>query len=295
MKSMNQKKLSKIILITLSLFLLYILASLWLSTNHLSIHSYNFPTAKTDQQVTLAVISDLHGHEFGRDNEALAERIKGQSPDLILMDGDFLNADSDNADIPCDLIRRLIKTAPVYYALGNHELSYIENGHPELVDELQESGAVVLDKEYVDLEVRGTAIRLGGMYDYAFGLDGSNSAAAAPEDVKTFMEDFQDTERLKIMMSHRPDSFIFGDASSYWDVDLVISGHDHGGQVVIPFLGGIYGGDQGWFPEYVHGMYQKDEMHLFVTSGLGSHDQMLKRFNNFPEIAIIKIEPLSTE
>ena len=231
----------------------------------------------------------------GRDNEALAERIKGQSPDLILMDGDFLNADSDNADIPCDLIRRLIKTAPVYYALGNHELSYIENGHPELVDELQESGAVVLDKEYVDLEVRGTAIRLGGMYDYAFGLDGSNSAAAAPEDVKTFMEDFQDPERLKIMMSHRPDSFIFGDASSYWDVDLVISGHDHGGQVVIPFLGGIYGGDQGWFPEYVHGMYQKDEMHLFVTSGLGSHDQMLKRFNNFPEIAIIKIEPLSTE
>lgn len=292
---MRKFKLCWIVCGILSALLLYVFASLWLSTNHLSIHSYNFPTAKTDQQVTLAVISDLHGHEFGRDNEELAERIKGQSPDLILMDGDFLNADSDNADIPCDLIRRLIKTAPVYYALGNHELSYIENGHPELVDELQESGAVVLDKEYVDLEVRGTAIRLGGMYDYAFGLDGSNSAAAAPEDAKVFMEDFQDTERLKIMMSHRPDSFIFGDASSYWDVDLVISGHDHGGQVVIPFLGGIYGGDQGWFPEYVYGMYQKDEMHLFVTSGLGSHDQMLKRFNNFPEIAIIKIEPLSTE
>ena len=292
---MRKFKLCWIVCGILSALLLYILTSLWLSTNHLSIHSYNFPTAKTDQQVTLAVISDLHGHEFGRDNESLAERIKGQSPDLILMDGDFLNADSDNADIPCDLIRRLIKTAPVYYALGNHELSYIENGHPELVDELQESGAVVLDKSYKDLQVRGTAIRLGGMYDYAFGLDGSNSAAAAPEDAKVFMEDFQDTERLKIMMSHRPDSFIFGDASSYWDVDLVISGHDHGGQVVIPFLGGIYGGDQGWFPEYVHGMYQKDEMHLFVTSGLGSHDQMLKRFNNFPEIAIIKIEPLSTE
>lgn len=292
---MRKFKLCWIVFGILSALLLYILASLWISTNHLSIHSYNFPTAKTDQQVTLAVISDLHGHEFGRDNEELAERINGQSPDLILMDGDFLNADSDNADIPCDLIRRLIKTAPVYYALGNHELSYIENDHPELVDELQESGAAVLDKEYVDLEVRGTAIRLGGMYDYAFGIDGSNSAAAAPEDAKVFMEDFQDTERLKIMMSHRPDSFIFGDASSYWDVDLVISGHDHGGQVVIPSLGGIYGGDQGWFPEYVHGMYQKDEMHLFVTSGLGSHDQMLKRFNNFPEIAIIKIEPLSTE
>ena len=56
---------------------------------------------------------------------------------------------------------------------------------------------------------------------------------------------------------------------------------------------GVY--SQGYWTLYVHGMYQKDEMHLFVTSGLGSHDQMLKRFNNFPEIAIIKIEPLSTE
>ena len=106
---MRKFKLCWIVCGILSALLLYIFTSLWLSTNHLSIHSYNFPTAKTDQQVTLAVISDLHGHEFGCDNEELAERIKGQSPDLILMDGDFLNADSDNADIPCDLIRRLIK------------------------------------------------------------------------------------------------------------------------------------------------------------------------------------------
>lgn len=288
-------KKKTLILITLYLSLLCILTSLFLSTNYLSIRTFDFPTAKADQQITLAVISDLHGHEFGHHNKKLAEKIKGQSPDLILMDGDFLNEDSVNSDIPCELIRQLTQTAPVYYALGNHELSYIENGHPELINELTESGAIVLDKEYVDLEVRGTAVRLGGMYDYAFGLDGSNSAAAAPEDVRRFMEDFQDTKRLKIMLSHRPDSFIFGDASSYWDVDLVVSGHNHGGQVVIPFLGGLYGGDQGWFPEYVHGMYQKDEMHLFVTSGLGSDDQMLRRFNNFPEIAVIKIEPLSAE
>ena len=129
------------------------------------------------------------------------------------------------------------------------------------------------------------------MYDYAFGQDGNNTASNAPEDVRIFLEDFQNTDCLKIMMSHRPDSFIFGDAASYWDIDLVISGHNHGGQVVVPFLGGLYGGDQGWFPEYVHGMYQKDGMNLFVTSGLGSHDQILKRFNNPPEIAVLKILP----
>ena len=127
------------------------------------------------------------------------------------------------------------------------------------------------------------------MYDYAFGLDGEDSVEAVDPEIRSFLEDYQDTDHLKIMMAHRPDSFIFGNASSVWDVDLVISGHDHGGQVVIPFLGGVFGGDQGYFPEYIHGMYQKDQMHIFVTSGLGSHGEILPRINNIPEIAVLHI------
>ena len=180
-------------------------------------------------------------------------------------------------------------TAPIYYALGNHEIDYMENGHPELTEELEAAGAVVLDKEYVDVEVDGIQIRLGGMYDYAFGLNGNNDASSAPDDTRSFLEDFQNTDRLKIMLAHRPDSFIFGDASKVWDVDLVISGHNHGGQVVLPFLGGLYGGDQGFFPEYVHGMYEKDNFQMLVTSGLGSDRQKLPRFNNPPEIAVLEI------
>ena len=76
------------------------------------------------------------------------------------------------------------------------------------------------------------------MYEYAFGLNGNNDAAAASEEVLEFLTEFQDTDRLKIMMSHRPDSFIFGDASRVWEIDLVVSAHNHGGQVVLPFLGG---------------------------------------------------------
>ena len=100
------------------------------------------------------------------------------------------------------------------------------------MQELEAAGAAVLDKEFVDIDVNGVQIRLGGMYDYAFGLGGNNDASAAPEDIRNFLEDFQNTDRLKIMLAHRPDSFIFGDASRVWDVDLVISGHNHGGQVV---------------------------------------------------------------
>ena len=288
---MKKSKIFIIIFIISSFLLIYTIASLWISSNYLTVKKYEFTTEKVTQEVTLVVLSDLHDHEFGFRNEELVKKTAEQHPDVILLDGDFLNEDSENGNIPCELIEKLVEIAPVYFALGNHELSYIESNHPDLIQQLQEAGAVVLDKEYVDLEIGETSLRLGGMYDYAFGQDGNNTASNAPEDVRTFLEDFQNTDCLKIMMSHRPDSFIFGDAASYWDIDLVISGHNHGGQVVVPFLGGLYGGDQGWFPEYVHGMYQKDGMNLFVTSGLGSHDQILKRFNNPPEIAVLKILP----
>ena len=247
----------------------YILVSLWVSTNYIIIREYTADTGKSDTGFRAVVVSDLHDHRFGGDNEKLAEKIREIAPDVIIMDGDMLNAESADASVPLELIGLLKDTAPIYYALGNHELSYMENGHSDLREELESAGAVVLDKNYVDIEINGTQVRLGGLYDYAFGLNGNNDALAAPNDTLSFLKDFQNTDRMKIMLSHRPDSFIFGDASKVWDVDLVISGHNHGGQVVIPFLGGLYGGDQGWFPEYVHGMYQKDNL-LLCTAVLSS-------------------------
>lgn len=268
----------------------YILASLWISANYIVVREYTADTGKSDTGFRAVVVSDLHDRRFGGDNEKLAEKIRETEPDIIIMDGDMLNAQSQDASVPLELIGLLKDTAPIYYALGNHELSYMANGHSDLTEELESAGAAVLDKNYVDIEINGAQVRLGGLYDYAFGLNGNNDALAAPNDTLGFLQDFQNTDRLKIMLSHRPDSFIFGDASKVWDVDLVISGHNHGGQVVIPFLGGLYGGDQGWFPEYVHGMYQKDNILLFETSGLGSDKQKLPRFNNPPEVAVLTIK-----
>ena len=276
-----------LILIVVAL-VIYILVSLWVSTNYIVIREYTADTGKSDTGFRAVVVSDLHDHRFGGDNEELAEKIREADPDVIIMDGDMLNAESEDASVPLEMIGLLKDTAPIYYALGNHELSYMENGHSDLQEELESAG--VLDKNYVDIEINRTQVRLGGLYDYAFGLNGNNDALAAPNDTLSFLQDFQNTDRMKIMLSHRPDSFIFGDASKVWDVDLVISGHNHGGQVVIPFLGGLYGGDQGWFPEYVHGMYQKDDILLFETSGLGSDKQKLPRFNNPPEIAVLTIK-----
>lgn len=161
----------------------------------------------------------------------------------------------------------------------------------ELADHIQYffAGACVLEEGYRDVEIGGCKVRIGGMYEYAFALDGDNSAENLTGNVRDFLEEFQNTDRYKIMLCHRPDSFVFGDASDYWKIDLVISGHDHGGQVVIPFKGGLYGGDQGWFPPYVHGLYRTGRIRLFVTSGLSSEKQKLPRWNNRPEIAVLNV------
>ena len=144
------------------------------------------------------VISDLHDHEFGNGNVRLVEKIQDIAPDLILMDGDMLNETSDDAEVPLNLIRQLKDTAPVYYALGNHEINYMENGHPQLMEELENAGAVMLEREFVDIEVKGNPIRIGGMYEYAFGLNGNNDALSAPSETLAFLQEFQDTDHLNV-------------------------------------------------------------------------------------------------
>lgn len=288
---MEKKRARRVVAISVCVvFSVYVLVSLWVSTNAIVVREYTADTGKSDTGFCAVVISDLHDHRFGGDNEKLADCIRQAEPDIILMDGDMLNDDSEDTSVPLELIGLLKDTAPICYALGNHEIAYMENGHSDLTEELEKAGAVVLDKTYADMEINGVEVRLGGLYDYAFPLMGEGGLLVTSEETLLFLQDFQNTDRMKIMLSHRPDSFIFGEASKVWDVDLVISGHDHGGQVVIPFLGGLYGGDQGWFPEYVHGMYQKDNILLLVTSGLGSNRQILPRFDNPPEVAVLTIQ-----
>lgn len=269
---------------------LSISGSIWYSYHTLKVNTFELKEDKADSLIHMVVLADLHDNVFEEKNEKLVKKVLDQHPDFVLMPGDMLNGKSKDASIPCELISQLSKEVPVYFSLGNHEIDYINNGHPELIKEIEAAGAVVLEEDYIDLVVNGIPVRLGGMYSYAFGNDGEDHAEATPEPTKTFLKEFQSTDSLKIMMAHRPDSFIFGDASKVWDIDLVVSGHIHGGQVVLPFLGGLYGGDQGFFPEYVHGMYKKDKIHMFLTSGLGSHIEKLPRFNNPPEIAVINIE-----
>lgn len=290
----NKSKKKSIMLILLTIFIIGIVFcayEIYISYKDLKVNNYSIKTniISSNVNIKLVVIGDLHDNEFGDNNQILINKIKNQNPDLILIAGDVLNNNSSNSNIVISLVEKLVKVAPVYYALGNHELDYIHNKDLHLVDKIEKAGATVLENKYKDIIIKGEKLRIGGMYSYAFGAGNNVDKSTMDSKVYNFLEDFQNTSNYKIMMSHRPDSFIFGNVSKVWDIDLVVSAHDHGGQVVIPFLGGLYGGDQGYFPKYVHGVYTKDKMKIAITSGLGSNPKKLPRFNNIPEIMIINI------
>lgn len=278
-------KILQILIILILILFILCLKELHDSSETLTVNTYELDSEKVDHPVRIVILGDLHNHSFGN---ALTEKIKEQDPDLILMAGDMIDQEKADEEQIYTLIRDLKETAPVIYAMGNQEMNY-QKENPQYSERLAEAGCTVLDWEYMDVDIRGQMIRIGGLYDYPFGMK-DNHAESAPEEMRAFMEDFCNTENFKLMTAHRPDSFIFGNVADVYDIDLVVSAHLHGGQVVIPFKGGLYGGDQGWFPEYVHGMYEKGKIHLLITSGLGSSSQKLPRFLNRPEIMVLELK-----
>ena len=266
---------------------------LYISYNSLITTAYRVVSDKIRNPVTVCLLADLHDHRFGEQNARLVSQVNDMEPDLILMAGDFINTESEDSSAATELIGQLTEIAPVYYSLGNQEKGYLAAGTSDLLSEIRAAGAEVLEENYENLEINGNSICLAGMYGYAFAFDGSGHMCKEEMDPDRlgFLEEYQQQEGFKLMMAHRPDSFIFGEAANTWGIDLVVSGHLHGGQVVLPFLGGFYAGDQGFFPKYVYGEHHFNAVKtMIITSGLGSDREFLPRFNNPPEAVVIYLE-----
>ena len=275
------KKIFLIIAVTIMAISSFLYYEVYISYNKLTQSNYTIKNEKIDNDINIVIISDLHDNNLGENNQKLIDKINSISPDIVLVVGDMLNEYSKDSNIVTNLMKQISQNYKVFYSLGNTEEDYIKLGTSDLLKELESSGITVLHNEYEDLKVGESTIRIGGMYDYAFG--------EINEDTYNFLCDFQNTDSYKVMMSHRPDSFIFGDASEVWDIDLVVSGHTHGGQVRLPYLGGLYVGDQGWFPEYDKGLFDLNKIKIVITSGIGSSKQKIPRFNNIPEVVNLKI------
>lgn len=279
---------SVVAFLTCVLFLVY---GLYISYHNPVVTYIQYTTKKVDSSFRTVLISDLHDAVFDSDNQILAESIKNLQPDLIFLCGDMVNSTtSDFAGIE-NFTREMTHIAPTILSLGNQE---VNNKEWEIKSKnLIGNGTIVLDRDFLELNVNDNMVRIGGLYDYSFSLNGENTVDLTDmePDTVTFLQNFVQTDSLKILLAHRPDSFIFSGSPDYWDVDLVLSGHYHKGQVVLWNNRGLWAPDQGWFPEYAYGWTRIGSTDLFTTAGLSSGKEKLPRFNNPPEIVCLTIQP----
>lgn len=252
---------------------------------------YTIQSDKIISPVRVVQLTDLHNSTFGRDNEKLAELVAQAQPDLIFITGDLLNANVERTDIATGVITKLSAIAPVYVSLGNHETEYLERYGTDLIPLYQDAGATVLEQDYVDVTVHGQNLRIGGLYSYCLSWRYLDSGGADPAEC-AFLSEFQDTDAYTMLLCHMPVCWIQGNSLEDWDVDCVFSGHIHGGQIILPGIGGVYAPDMGWFPGRLRGLYPSADgtSTVVLSSGLGN-TEWIPRFHNVPEIVTVDFLP----
>ena len=242
--------------------------------------------------VRAAVISDLHGRELGKNNVRLIAKTAEQFPDVIFLDGDLIDRNSGEEDVREleRLIQSLCEIAPVFLSLGNHEQAYMQKNDDTLLERIEAAGATVVNDSFVDVSIADQTLRIGGTLGYGFYFGRSEEEFTVSSEY-VFLKEFENTDFPTICLAHRPDTFIFNGAYDMWDIDVVVSGHTHGGLVRLPFVGGLYAPMQGFFPEYDRGYFQLgDNMQMIISSGLAGHG-VLPRVNNLPEIVVVDLVP----
>lgn len=288
---MSIKALQSVLVIILILVIL-LTASFILSQSAISISQYDCSASSLTQPLRIVQLTDLHNSEFGKGNERLLRRVSAQEPDLILLTGDMLNQYEERTDVPVNLIRELSQIAPVYASYGNHEKQHERAFGSDLREAFTAAGATFLNREWVDVEIKGQKLRIGGIYSYCLPAYYMQEGNVDKLDV-SFLQEFCDTDRTKLLLCHMPVCWIRNGSLDYWDVDLIFAGHAHGGQIRIPFVVGLYAPDQGWFPGRCEGLFfSKDGSHTLILSrGLGTSRGKMPRLNNIPEILVLQLNP----
>lgn len=288
---MDCKKIKRMILLIILVFALFAGIGYYISAYCITVTNYSVTSEKLENLVRIVQLTDLHNSEFGADNWKLVEKVAAQKPDLILITGDLLNSDEENMDIAVTLVESLVEIAPVYFSYGNHEEEYESLYGVGITALLEQAGATVLEYTYEDIVINGQPLRLGGIYGYCLPAKFLETDEADPEEC-AFLEEFQDTEQYTILMSHMPVCWLVNDGLDEWDVACVFSGHVHGGEVILPFIGGLYAPDFGWFPGKLQGVYHSEDgdKTLVLSRGLGT-TELIPRFNNIPEVVVVDLVP----
>lgn len=248
----------------------------------LILRTYTVVSPKLTAEVRLAVVTDFHSSVNADD---VVEMLASCAPDAVLMVGDMF--DDDIANRPTErmlsLMRQLSALYPCYYVSGNHEAWTGEMD--ALYQQTEEAGVTVLRMSSGVLTVRGQRIALCGIPDpYEMVFSG---APDTEEQLRQALEDV-DSADFTVLLAHRPELLA---KYAQFPLDLVVSGHAHGGQVRIPgVLNGLYAPNQGWFPKLAGGAYTQDGTTLIVSRGLAVRTRLPRIFNR-PEVVLVRCVP----
>ena len=264
---------------------------LYRSNRTLQLEYEQVQVEKLIQPLRIVHLADLHNSEFGENNQDLIDLVASQQPDMILFTGDLVTGWEKDTAVAMDLTEELVKIAPVYVSIGNHEQQHENQFGSDLTGMLRYRGAKVMEFSYEDITLKEQNLRIGGISGYCVPEIYLRTGEAKIEECE-FLRDFQDTERCTMLMAHMPACWILNDGISYWDADLVFSGHTHGGQFRLPGIGGVYGPDMGWFPGWLEGQYPSADgsKTMILSRGLGSSVQ-LPRLNNPPQVLVVDLVP----
>lgn len=285
--TITKMKVRKKKIALLSLVIVVLLLVFWVikgntdvELNEISVLSYNIP--KGFDKFRIVQISDLHNSGYIKNNEKIIELMKNADADIIVITGDMIDSRRLDMEMAVSFAQKLTEIAPTFYANGNHE-SRIEE-YPEFREQLRDIGITVLEDESVKITSDGDEITLIGMIDPAFYMKETDKKRKEKVNVQ-LSKIIPDDMSYKILLSHRPELF---DEYVKHNVDLVFSGHAHGGQVVLPKLGGVYAPGEGFFPKYCTGIHNKNNTNMIVSRGVG--DSAFRfRINNKPEIIVAEL------
>lgn len=273
------------LLIVLAALLGAVLWAIWgntaLEQNTYTIQSDRLPEAFSGYRI--AHVSDLHNAEMGKNNAELLGMLQEANPDLIALTGDLIDSRNTDIDSALQFAKAAMQIAPCYYVTGNHEARI--SGYADLKKGLTEAGVVVLENERMEIEREGGSIALIGVDDPSFQTDYLFGDAETV--LRHHLKQLAGKEdEFAVLLSHRPELFeIYAESH----MDLVLSGHAHGGQFRLPFVGGLVAPNQGFFPEYDAGLYTKNGTNMLVSRGIGNSIIPL-RLNNRPEVIVIELE-----
>ena len=274
MKKLKRKKRRVVLTVLLAIFAAFSIWVYWgntsIQTTQISINSGKIPASFN--RFRIVQVSDLHNAEFGKNQSKLLQMVKNISPDMIAVTGDLIDSSHTDVEKAMNFINGAVKIAPVYYVTGNHEAW--TDKYENLKEQMTKSGVIILSDQEITIKRNGSLIRLLGLNDPDFAIkhDMFGEDAAMIDAKLKDMQKQSENGEYTILLSHRPELFdVYVDNS----IDLVLSGHAHGGQIRLPFVGGLVAPNQGFFPKYTAGVYEKKQTKMVVSRGLGDRKSVV--------------------